>query len=59
MSPVAPRCSLSRRTRTVALLIAGLALGAGTVAAIAAPAQVATPAPATARSVTVQLTGAG
>jgi len=43
----------------VALLIAGLALGAGTVAAIAAPAQAATPAPATARSVTVQLTGAG
>jgi hypothetical protein len=59
MTRVAVRCSLSRRTRTVALVIAGLALGAGAVAAIAAPAQAATPGtvtlPATVRSVSIQM----
>jgi len=63
MTRVAVRCSLSRRTRTVALLTAALALGAGAVAAIAAPAQAATPGtatvPATVRSVSIQLTKAG
>ncbi len=43
MTRVAVRCSLSRRTRTVALLTAALALAAGAVAAIAAPARAATP----------------
>jgi hypothetical protein len=59
MTRVAVRCSLSRRTRTVALVIAGLALGAGAVAAIAAPAQAAAPGtvtlPATVRSVSIQM----